>query len=223
MGRVPPALLRHRITVEPATATWGTYGPARAVRCFLDEKIATSAAMGTTAAGGERITRFTAIADPDEVLPEGSKVTLGDGRVGYIVASARHDGGGLPTPDHVEAEIAVGSTYGPAFGETVVVLRRTLLPTVDRYGNDRYAVTEVPVPGCAVRVVSSQETLGADARDRVTDTLEVLMPPGTVVTAVDRLRIRGLVYEVDGAPDPQESSTTGVAAGVRVTARRLNG
>ncbi len=219
MGRVPGWMLRHTVTVRPYLGVWNTYGPAQTVRCFVDERMATAAVN----AGVQRVSTLTVIAAPSSasVLVAGSRVTLADGRAGYVSAVAVQDGGGLPTPDHVQAAVTVAAEYGPANAETVVLLRRALQPTRDRYGNDRYATTEVSLPA-AVRPLSSQETL-ADGRDRVVDAVEVILPPGTVVTAADGLRVRGLTYEVDGTPDEQVSNLTGVAAGVRVVARRVTG
>lgn len=219
MARIPRFLLRHTVSVQPATSTWGTYGAATTVRCFFSDRLATSRGQ----AGVERVALPTLFADPDDfaTLREGGKVTLPDGRVGYIQASVLHDSNQLGTPDHVQAAVAVGSAYGPAFGETVVLLRRTITGQ-DRYGSDLYTTVEVPVPGCAVRPLASQEDLG-DYRDQITTSVEVIMPPGTVVTAVDRLRIRGLVYEIDGVPTEQVSSVTGARPGVRVIARRVTG
>lgn len=218
MATIPAALLRHTITVERHRGVWGQYEAPAPVRCFLARKLAT--AQG--AAGVARVAQHTVVCLPDVDLPEGSRVTLSDGRVGYVEASTLHDAPGLPTPDHVEAAVVVAGSAGPAFGETVTVLRRVLRPQRDRYGADRYTTTPVPVAGCAVRALSSQETL-TGGRDRVADSIEVVMPPGTVVQAVDRLVVRGLTYQVDGTPDPQTNNETGAAPGVRVVARRVTG
>lgn len=217
MATLPAFLLRHTARIAPYL-TWGSFGPEADLRCLVTERLSTA----STQAGVERVAYVTLWAMPGAAVPEGSRVSMPDGRAGYVSAVARHDGGGLPTPDHTEIAVMIASAYGPARGETVVLLRRTLLPSRDRYGNDRYSTAQIAIDGAAVRALSSQEdTRGA--RDRVTDSIEVILPPGTVVTPVDRLRVRGLTFEVEGTPDEQVSSVTGVAPGVRVIARRVGG
>lgn len=215
--RLPAFLLTHTVTVSPY-ASWSVYGAPFALRCAIGERLANA----STQTGIERVAQLTLVAMPDAVVPAGSRITLADGREGYASAVARHSGGGLPTPDHVEIAVTVADAYGPAHGETIILLRRTLLSGRDRYGNDRYATTQVPIAGAAVRALTSQEDT-KEARDRVVDSIEVILPPGTVVTPVDRLQVRGLTYEIDGTPDPQVSPSTGVAPGIRVIARRVTG
>lgn len=218
MAQIPRFLLKHSVSVQPATATWGTFGAATTVRCYVADRLGTS--QGT--AGIERValpTIYARLADAVTLL-EGSKVTLPDGRVGYIQARVVHQSD-LGAPDHVQAAVSVGSAAGPAFGETVTILRRTAAGQ-DRYGSTTYTIAEVPVPGCAVRPLGSQENLG-EQRDQTITNVEVIMPPGTVVTVIDRLRIRGLLYEIDGVPTDQVSSNTGARPGVRVIARRVTG
>lgn len=215
MGTIPAFLLRHTIGLATYTGTWGAFTTAAAVRCFVDYRLA-----GGTGAG-ERVATVTLYAHPDTALPAGSRVTLPDGRLGYITASVVHDSGGLPVPDHTEASVEVASVVGPAFGETVTLIRRTLAGR-DRYGNDRYTVATTVIGGVSVRAAGSSENLG-EQRDQVTTTLEVLLPPDTTITAYDRLRIRGLIYEIDGTPDSGPNPDTGVSAGVRVNVKRVTG
>lgn len=216
MPALPAFLLRRRVTIRPYLGVWGSYGPpGEPVRCAIDEKIATA----LQAAGVVRLTMFTVVAPLDTHCPEGSLVDMGDGRAGYASAVARHTGGGLPTPDHLEIAVTVGSAGpgAPLGGELVVILRRVPAGE-DRYHNQRFTTVEVPVTGAAVRVVGSDEkgTL-------LSDTLEVTLPPGTAVTANDRLRVRGLVYEVDGTPETDHDPMTGTEPGVKVIARRVAG
>lgn len=218
--RLPAFLLRHRVTVEPYQGVWGQYGPPVTVRCAKGEKLGTAA----TQAGVVRYATVTIVARPEAhpLIPEGSLITLPDGRKGYAQAVALHDGGGLPTPDHVEVGLTVPApSYGaPLGGELVVVLRRIALPEADRYGNTRYRTEETPVQGAAVRILGSDER-PENGGTSTTDNLEVMMPPGTPVGSHDRLRVRGLVYEVDGTPEPERDPMTGGTGGIRVIARRV--
>lgn len=101
---IPRVLMRHRITVEPYlgdTSKGPRYGPAVVVRCFLDEQT-----RGVRNPAGEQVTSTsTAYADPGTVAPPFSQVTLPDGRVTKVIQSKNRDGGGLPTPDHVEIQL----------------------------------------------------------------------------------------------------------------------
>lgn len=221
MGTVPGWLLRHRITVEPYLGTWGKFGPAvPQVRAAVQEKIITSSGQ----AGVLRVATFTVITRLDVNLPEGSLVTLADGRKGYASAVARHDSAGLPrVPDHLEVALAIAApSFGaPLGGELVVILHR-VADGEDRYHNVRYRTVELPVTGAAVRVVGSDEK-AAEGGSSVATTVEVILPAGTVVSANDRIRVRGLVYEVDGEPEDQKDPSTGGRPGVKVIARRVTG
>lgn len=216
MGSVPLFLLRHRITVEPYLGEWGKYGPpVTDIRCFINRQVRTS--------GTARFSSAKIATRPGENIPEGSRVTLPEGDRGYVEAAALHDMPGMPTPDHIEIAITIGVVdYGPALGgELVIILRRAATGAQDRYHNDIYATTEVPVYA-AVRAAGSTET-DSGSRDKVRDTIEVTVPPGTEVASSDRLRVRGLVYVIDGTPEPGNDPATGVASGIRITARRVTG
>lgn len=218
--KLPAFLLRHKVTVEPFTGTWGSYGPPVTVRCAINEKLGTAA----TQAGVVRYATATIVARPaaHPLIPEGSLITLPDGRKGYAQAVALHVGGGLPTPDHVEVGMMTPApSYGaPMGGELVVVLHRIALPEPDRYGNTLYRTQEIPVEGAAVRILGSDERPDAGGTS-LTDNLEVILPPGSPVGSNDRLRVRGLVYEVDGNPETERDPMTGGTGGIRVIARRV--
>ncbi|WP_394434512.1 hypothetical protein [Streptomyces sp. SGAir0957] len=104
MSAVPGWLLRHRITVEPYlgdSSTGPLYGPPVSVRCFVDEQ---TRAVRTP--GGEEVTSSsTAYAKPGTDVPPLSRVTLPSGRTTTVIAALPRDGGGLPTPDHVEIQL----------------------------------------------------------------------------------------------------------------------
>lgn len=106
MVTLPGLWLRHTVTVEPYqgdSANGPVYGTAVSVRCFLEEK----RRMARGKDGEEVVSattfycRLDAIAD----APPQSRVTLPDGRQTEVVTRARHDGGGLPTPDHWEVSL----------------------------------------------------------------------------------------------------------------------
>ncbi|MFC8267815.1 hypothetical protein ACFUJU_13460 [Streptomyces sp. NPDC057235] len=104
MSRLPGWLLRHRITVEPllGSGAYGDeYGPETVVRCFVDEQTRNVRA----ADGADTVSSSTAYCPLDTTAPPGSRVTLPSGRQTTVVNALRRDGGGLPTPDHLEVQL----------------------------------------------------------------------------------------------------------------------
>jgi hypothetical protein len=106
------------------------------------------------------------------------------------------------------------------FGETVTLLRSTVTGQ-DGYGNDVRTETEVEVAGCAVWPRGSTEQTAG--RATVIVGLTAVLPPGTAVAATDRMRVRGLVYAVDGEPGVWTSPLTGTEAGTEVALTRVTG
>jgi hypothetical protein len=105
MASLPRRFLVHTITVEDYlgdTSKGPRYGPARTVRCLVDEQTA-----GTRSPAGEQVrSSTTAYAGPDEqtVVPF-SRVTLPSGRVTKVILTKRRDGRGLGTPNHTEIQL----------------------------------------------------------------------------------------------------------------------
>jgi hypothetical protein len=110
---------------------------------------------------------------------------------------------------------------GPyAAGETVTVLRRAAAgPDAD--GNDAWTTVEQEVPGCAVWPRGSSELV--QGQDTVIVGLQVLLPAGTQVSATDRLRVRGAVYEVEGESGAWAAPWGGWPGGVEVALTRATG
>lgn len=85
-------------------------------------------------------------------------------------------------------------------GETVIVLTGT--PVVDPYsGESTLTSWATPAQVSVVNVLCeprpSSEPV-ADARNSVTSGYTLYMPAGTVITPVNRVRVRGLDYDVLG-------------------------
>ncbi len=204
-------MLTHSCDVE-AYADWGVYEPARPLQCFVAEKLASAGPAGT-----ERIAQVTVICRLTDDVPAGSRITLADGLRGYAHAVVRHDGGGLPTPDHLEIAMTLAGAYGPAFGETVAVIYRAT--GRDGAGGLLYRWTRQEIVGAAVRILASSESaLGTAAT--ATDSVEVILPPGTPVSNRDRLEVRGVLYDVDGTPTEVTDPQTTARPGVRVIGKR---
>lgn len=100
MGSIPGFLLRHIALVEPylgAGPFGDTYGPPVEVRCFAEDK--RRRVLSTT--GTQVVSNTTVICPLDTEIPPGSRVTV-NGRTAAVINTMRRDGGGLPTPDHLE-------------------------------------------------------------------------------------------------------------------------
>lgn len=226
MGTIPGFMLRHRVAVEPYLGVWGLYGArVDGLPCAVAESL--NAALGQP--GAPRIVVRTIVAPLTwQVTPvPGSRLTLPDGLVGFVSAVARHTAPGLPVPEHWELAVDVAAAVlPPALGGELVVILRRVLSGQDRYQNATYTTEEVEVPGAAVRRLASTERTGSSmgaGRDQTIDTIEVTLPPGTEVGSNDRVRARGLVWEVDGTPIEQIDSMTGVVGGTKVIGKRVKG
>lgn len=108
--KLPGFWLRHQVTVEPfegSSANGPQFGAPVTVRCFLEE----GTELSRTSDGSERVStaRYFARLDTAEAPPQ-SRVTLPDGRTASVIDVTRHDGGGLPTPDHLEVRLDPGRT-----------------------------------------------------------------------------------------------------------------
>lgn len=114
MGTIPSWLLTHSCTILPWQGTSGdgadVYGDPIAVsNCFIDESRTIARGNAANNAPGDVVTSGTKIfaalsLDTSAILP-GSRVTYASGpttRTAFVSTVQRRDGGGLPTPDHVE-------------------------------------------------------------------------------------------------------------------------
>lgn len=102
---IPRFLMRHTVTIEPYlgdTSKGPKYGaPVVVTPCFVDEQT-----RGVRTPAGEQVTSTTTVfADLGTQAPAFSRVTLPSGRVTNVIQTKDRDGGGLPTPDHVEIQL----------------------------------------------------------------------------------------------------------------------
>lgn len=224
MARIPAFMLRHKIGLAAYLGVWGAYGGiVTDIACQIQEKMSSA----PSEAGAVRLVTMTIVAQLDTQVTEGALVYLPDGRVGFVSAVAHHSAPGLPVPEHVEIAVELGAKpVPPALGGELVVILRRIRGDLDRYNNRRYVTETVEVPGAAVRPLASTESTGSSlgaGRDQTIDTVEVIFPPGTEITSNDRMRIRGLVYEVDGTPTDLHDSMTGADPGVKAIGKRVKG
>lgn len=109
------------------------------------------------------------------------------------------------------------------FGETVVIVTP---PGKDAFGDPLSgSPAEVTVLGCSVWPIDG--TVGSDEiggdRNTLVERLSVLLPDDLSVEATDKVRVRGLMYEVEGAPKHWMSEFTGSYAGTELTLSRVTG
>lgn len=100
MGAVPDYLLVHQVTIENLAgqgATGPVYEPPVDYAAFVDDRTRTVRAPD----GRQLVSSTTVYLGPDaDVRPE-ARVTTSR-RSGRAVDVLHRDGGGLPTPDHIE-------------------------------------------------------------------------------------------------------------------------
>lgn len=85
-------------------------------------------------------------------------------------------------------------------GEDVTILAPTT--STDRYGNT-VETWDPPTEVATVQGLCEPRPSGEplqDARNQVTSGFTLYLPAGTVVTPSNRVRIRGVVYAVEGQP-----------------------
>lgn len=99
---IPEFLLVHSIEVEPLLGQFSqgpSYGVKQLIpRCFVEDE--TTLQRDKT---GQEVVSFSRvfIADLETDIPLDSRVTV-NGRVTTVLNVKRRDGGGLPTPNHLE-------------------------------------------------------------------------------------------------------------------------
>jgi hypothetical protein len=217
-GRLPAVLLTDVITVEAYRGV-DTWDPPRDLRCLVDEAPVALVTDAGTVIG--RTIRVFAPLDAD--VPEGSRVTLADGRYGSAQAVApRGATSRFPIPAHLEIVLQLGEAAPtPIGGQQVTIVHRAVTGQ-DVYGNDVYGETLEDVRGVAVGQIESVDS-SAPGNARVRRTRTVVFPPGTQIGAQDRLIIDGQRWSIEGEPTQVEQPVLGLTAGVVVRASRTTG
>lgn len=103
---LPEDLLGHQVVVEAYTGTTGNgvkqYALPETVACLVEPK----RRLVRDERGDQIVSETTVYANPPLIAPPQSRVTLPSGHGTTVIVYADHDGGGLPTPDHVELNLA---------------------------------------------------------------------------------------------------------------------
>lgn len=100
MGSIPAWMLVHTVIIEPRLGISGhgpTYGPPEEHDCLIDDV----EKLDRAARDQEALDPVEFWLVPGAVVPVGSRVTI-RGRIATALKVATRDGGGLPTPDHVQ-------------------------------------------------------------------------------------------------------------------------
>ncbi len=109
--------------------------------------------------------------------------------------------------------------------ETVDILTAT--PVTDRYGNTTYDWTSPTRRSVSRVVVAPRRAADSESRELgrqgVIVGLTLYMPPGTSITAYDRVEVRGEVYEVEGEEGDWRSPHTSWRPGIEVAVRKVTG
>ena len=100
------------------------------------------------------------------------------------------------------------------YGESITLLANGTTAN-DEYGDPIPAQTSTVVLG-AFDPGGSTENPG---QDTATTQPTVYLPPGTDVSWVDAVQVRGVTYQVDGSPNSYVSPFTGFTTGVVVKLR----
>lgn len=103
------------------------------------------------------------------------------------------------------------------YGETVTIL--STATTTDDYGNQSTVVTEVAWGPCAVAPRSSSESVDSHAPAVIVG-LSIYGPAGVTINADDKVRIDGVLYDVDGQAGDWTSPFTGWHPGIEVAVKR---
>ncbi|WP_217370133.1 hypothetical protein [Nonomuraea antri] len=92
------------VTIEPylGSGSFGpVWGPPVTVRALVDNR----RRRVRSASGTEVISESTIRVQLTVTCPVGSRVTLPDGRTGVAITNARHDGGTVRVPSHLEVAL----------------------------------------------------------------------------------------------------------------------
>lgn len=103
-------------------------------------------------------------------------------------------------------------------GETVTIVRQ-VADGEDQMGNPTTTTVEIPVDGCAFAPGSSAESTATFGGRTDTDGT-VYAPTGTVFRPSDMLRIRELLYTIDGDSEQWTNPYSNRGAGVVVNVKR---
>lgn len=108
MGDIPESMLTHRVSVRAPLGFTGTgapiYGDPFTVPCLIEfgRKVTRSSVTGVGDQATSPATMYCLLSEPIAI---GAQVTITAGEVERVTTVAqvyRRDGGGLPTPDHLE-------------------------------------------------------------------------------------------------------------------------
>lgn len=95
--------------------------------------------------------------------------------------------------------------------------------TLDQYGDPTGAPTEDPIPGAFVAPRTSSAVDGEPGRAGVVVGLTLYAPVGTDLEHTDRVKVDGVLYDIEGEIADWTSPLSGWRSGVTVDLRRAEG
>jgi len=104
MAGIPAWLLRQQVTISPYLGDTG-YGPAWGEPVTVRAYTVRETHTVLDAQGKEVISGSTVFVPPGTVAPALSRLALPDGTTTTVLVRMDRDGGGMPTPDHVELHV----------------------------------------------------------------------------------------------------------------------
>ena len=80
-----------------------------------------------------------------------------------------------------------------------------------------------PIYGASFQGIDTLEPNGTASQFRVITEAVLYVPPATNIIALDKIHVRGKVYEVQGNPIGESSAFTGLQAHIPVKLKRITG
>lgn len=119
---------------------------------------------------------------------------------------------------------------GLPYGETITLVRRSIrtdrgVPVRDDYGMPLHEDIEIEVPGCVITTAGAAGQPFSQERtaSQVTTRMQLQMPSDVELDPDDRVRARGLEFEVDGELGPTMSPFSGRCGPTDVFLKRVTG
>lgn len=109
------------------------------------------------------------------------------------------------------------------FGEEVIHIRKV---EVGRNAMNQIIYedrVQPPIYGASFQGIDTIEPNGTASQFRVITEAVLYVPPATNILALDKITVRGKVYEVQGNPIGEASAFTGFKAHIPVKLKRISG
>ncbi|MDV2979011.1 UNVERIFIED_CONTAM: hypothetical protein Q9R71_17730 [Actinomycetes bacterium ARC8] len=109
------------------------------------------------------------------------------------------------------------------FGENVIHTRRVMTGRNPQGVPIYEDVVQPPIYGASFQGIDTLEPNGTASQFRVITEAVLYVPPATSILALDKVTVRGKVYEVQGTPLGETSAFTGFQAHIPVKLKWVSG